>query len=89
LFTGAFLSQPFFRQQKRASAPARPPKTPHPRSQGPESVEDTFCLTMSLEMDYFGDLRTVPLRPGGEDIAVTEENRHEYVELMTDYLLNK
>jgi hypothetical protein len=44
---------------------------------------------MSLEMDYFGDLRTVPLRPGGEDIAVTEENRHEYVELMTDYLLNK
>lgn len=53
------------------------------------SLQDTFCLTFSVEMDFFGDLRTIGLKPGGEDIPVTEENRHEYVELMVDYLLNR
>lgn len=53
------------------------------------SVEDAFCLTFSVEMDFFGDLRTIALKPGGEEIPVTEENRHEYVELMVDYLLNR
>lgn len=33
--------------------------------EGPESVEDVFCLTFSLEMDYFGSRRTVELKPGG------------------------
>ncbi len=51
--------------------------------------QDTFCLTFSVEMDYFGELRTIPLKPGGEDAPVTEENRHEYVELMVDHLLNR
>ena len=52
-------------------------------------LQDVFCLTFSVEMDYFGDIRTIPLKPGGEDLPVTEENRHEYVELMVDYLLNR
>lgn len=56
---------------------------------GPISVEETFALTFSVEMDFFGDVRTIPLKPGGEEIPVTEENRHEYVELMVDYLLNR
>jgi hypothetical protein len=30
-------------------------------------------------MDFFGDLRTISLKPGGDDIPVTEENRHECV----------
>jgi len=42
-----------------------------------------------VEMDFFGDVRTISLKPGGEDVAVTEENRHEYVELMVDYLLSR
>ncbi|KIY99241.1 ubiquitin-protein ligase E3 A [Monoraphidium neglectum] len=57
--------------------------------EGPDSVEDTFCLTFSVEMDFFGDLRTISLKPGGEDLPVTEETRHEYVDLMVDYLLNR
>eukprot|EP00879_Flechtneria_rotunda_P005191 GHRR01005473.1.p1 GENE.GHRR01005473.1~~GHRR01005473.1.p1 ORF type:complete len:1380 (+),score=526.24 GHRR01005473.1:240-4379(+) len=57
--------------------------------EGPQSVEETFCLTFAVEMDYFGDVRTISLKAGGEDIPVTEENRHEYVELMVDYLLNR
>lgn len=52
-------------------------------------LQDTFCLTFSVEMDFFGDLRTIGLKPGGEDVPVTEENRHEYVELMVNYLLNR
>ena len=59
------------------------------RYEGPDSCEDAFCLTFSVEMDYFGDVRTVALKPGGEELPVTEENRHEYVELMVDYLLNR
>lgn len=53
------------------------------------SVEDAFCLTFSVEMDFFGDLRTISLKPGGDEVPVTEENRGEYVELMVDYLLNR
>ncbi len=52
-----------------------------------QPLQDVFCLTFSVEMDYFGELRTIPLRPNGETIPVTEENRHEYVELMVDYLM--
>jgi hypothetical protein len=40
-------------------------------------------------MDFFGDLRTIALKPGGGEAPVTEESRHEYVELMVDYLLNR
>ena len=63
--------------------------TLHPVSVADLVLQDTFCLTFSVEMDYFGDVRTIPLKQGGEDIPVTEENRHEYVELMVDYLLNR
>ena len=59
------------------------------RYDGPDSVEDAFCLTFSVEMDFFGDVRTIALKPGGDETPVTEENRHEYVELMVDYLLNR
>lgn len=52
-------------------------------------MEDAFCLTFSVEMDFFGDLRTISLKPGGDEVPVTEENRGEYVELMVDYLLNR
>eukprot|EP00955_Chlamydomonas_euryale_P028873 304162-Chlamydomonas_euryale.AAC.1 len=53
------------------------------------AVEDVFCLTFSHEVDCFGERRTVELVPGGEGIAVTEDNRMEYVEAMVDYFLNR
>lgn len=55
---------------------------------GEGSVEDIFCLTFSVEVSVFGEVRSVPLKPGGEEIAVTEANRAEYVDLYTDYVLN-
>lgn len=58
-------------------------------AEGGASVEDAFCLTFSVDMDYFGDVRTVPLKPEGEHAPVREDNRHEYVELMVDFLLRR
>ena len=58
-------------------------------AEGGASVEDTFCLTFSVDMDYFGDVRTVPLKQEGENAPVREDNRHEYVELMVDFLLRR
>ena len=52
-------------------------------------VEDVYCQTFSFDYDYFGEKRTMELKPGGKDITVTNENRKEYVELYVDYLLNK
>eukprot|EP00798_Chlamydomonas_sp_ICE-L_P023306 gene23306-30543_t len=58
--------------------------------EGGASVEDAFCLSFSIEMVMQGGGRElVELKPGGDDIVVSSENRHEYVELLVDHLLNK
>ncbi|KAK3233412.1 hypothetical protein CYMTET_56286, partial [Cymbomonas tetramitiformis] len=51
-------------------------------------VENDICRTFEVEYDYFGQRRTHPLVPGGEHVAVTEENRDLFVELYTRYVLN-
>lgn len=50
-------------------------------------MEDLFGLTMSTELHFFGEVQTVPLVPGGEDVPVSEMNRDHYVELMVRWLL--
>ena len=52
-------------------------------------VEATFAQSFEVQYDYFGELRTVELKPGGSDTPVTNDNRAEFVRLMTDYHLNK
>eukprot|EP00913_Durusdinium_trenchii_P010400 g9751.t1 len=42
--------------------------------------DDTFCLTFSASYDYFGEMKHVDLKPGG-DLPVTYDTRKEYVEL--------
>ncbi len=37
--------------------------------------------------EAFGVVETVELKPGGQDIAVTEENKHEYVKLVVRHRL--
>jgi E3 ubiquitin-protein ligase NEDD4 len=37
-------------------------------------------LTFSTDDDQFGEVVSVDLKENGEDIAVTEENKKEYVE---------
>jgi len=51
-------------------------------------LED-LCLTFSVDEETFGKRTEVELRDGGRAIAVTKENRIEYIHLMADYRLNK
>ena len=57
--------------------------------EGEASVEDVFCLNFAVDEDDFGQVITAPLKPGGENIPVTKENREEYVKLYCDFKLNK
>nr|WGL47553.1 E3 ubiquitin-protein ligase NEDD4 [Flammulina filiformis] len=44
-------------------------------------LEETFTTTE----DHFGQFVTVDLKPGGEEIPVTEENKKEYVDAVVAY----
>ncbi|EPY54216.1 HECT-type ubiquitin-protein ligase Pub3 [Schizosaccharomyces cryophilus OY26] len=46
-------------------------------------------LTFSAEEDHFGEVRTIELKPNGENIEVTEENKKEYVDLVTEWRISK
>ena len=59
----------------KALKPSYPPCPP--QYEGPESVQDVFCLNFSYEEAAWGTRCLVPLVPGGQDLDVTEENRHE------------
>ncbi|KAI3438759.1 hypothetical protein D9Q98_001177 [Chlorella vulgaris] len=50
-------------------------------------VEAVFCRSFTAELDYYGEVRSVELKPGGADVAVTAGNRREYVQLYTHWLL--
>ncbi|KAL1920700.1 uncharacterized protein VTP21DRAFT_1077 [Calcarisporiella thermophila] len=52
-------------------------------------ITDILELTFSTEDDRFGERVTVDLKPDGRNIAVTEENKKEYVELMTEWRITK
>ncbi|MEW5310744.1 MAG: hypothetical protein WDW38_002511 [Sanguina aurantia] len=56
---------------------------------GPASVAETFCLTFAVDVRFWGCHRSVELIPGGHDIMVQEHNRHQYVELLVDWVLNR
>ena len=52
-------------------------------------VEGDLCLTFSIDTEEFGSRSTVELRDGGRAMAVTADNRIEYVHLVADYRLNQ
>ena len=37
----------------------------------------------------FGELKSYDLKPDGSEVAVTEENKHEYIQLMTEWRFNR
>ncbi|XP_015792141.1 probable E3 ubiquitin-protein ligase HECTD2 [Tetranychus urticae] len=53
------------------------------------NVEEDFCMTFQVSVEEFGQVQTHVLKPGGEDIPVTNRNREEYVQLYMDLILNK
>ncbi|NXD32198.1 PUB1 ligase, partial [Spelaeornis formosus] len=48
-------------------------------------IEDTF----SISEEHFGELVTVDLKENGRNIEVTEENKKEYVDLVTEYRISR
>uniref|UniRef100_A0A8D8BGJ0 HECT-type E3 ubiquitin transferase n=1 Tax=Culex pipiens TaxID=7175 RepID=A0A8D8BGJ0_CULPI len=52
-------------------------------------LEEVFDVTFSTTRDYFGEMQTIELKPGGEQIRVTQDNKQEFVQLYIDYVLNK
>ncbi|KAL9582612.1 MAG: hypothetical protein Q9212_003191 [Teloschistes hypoglaucus] len=53
------------------------------------SVNGVLDYNFSTEDEEFGERRTVELKPGGEDIEVTDDNKKEYVELITEWRIQK
>ena len=39
--------------------------------------------------ERFGEMVTIDLKPGGANIAVTEENKKEYVDFVVEYWISK
>ncbi|KAI8967641.1 hypothetical protein BDF20DRAFT_900412 [Mycotypha africana] len=52
-------------------------------------ITDVLDLTFSTDDDRFGEVVTVDLIPNGQTIEVTEENKKEYVNLMTEWRISK
>lgn len=46
-------------------------------------------LTFIVETDVFGSMQEIELKPGGGTIAVTEENKEEYVQLVTELRMTR
>ncbi|KAG7665290.1 hulA [[Candida] subhashii] len=52
-------------------------------------ITDILDLTFSAEDERFGEIVEVDLKPDGRNIEVTEENKHEYVEYITEWKISK
>lgn len=50
-------------------------------------ITDIITETFSVETDAFGVTETIDLIENGRNVAVTEENKHEYIRLITEYRL--
>ena len=53
------------------------------------NVEEVYCRTFQIEYESsFGERMKYDLKPFGEKIPVTNENRAEFVELYIDWMVN-
>jgi len=53
------------------------------------NITGILDLNFSTELEEFGAMRLIELKPDGAHVPVTEENKTEYVDLLTDHLLNR
>jgi hypothetical protein len=52
-----------------------------------DDVEDMFGLDFQLSFEEFGVVRRVDLVENGAQVAVTNDNRQQFVDLYVEYLL--
>ncbi|KAH8730382.1 hypothetical protein GQ44DRAFT_823136 [Phaeosphaeriaceae sp. PMI808] len=50
-------------------------------------ITDIITETFSVEVEAFGEMQVVDLIENGHDIPVTEDNKHEYIRLITEHRL--
>lgn len=53
------------------------------------NVEETMCLSFAITSEFFGAVKTVALKPNGENLPVTNQNKREYIALYVQYVLEK
>lgn len=53
------------------------------------NVEETYARDFQVEVDNFGAKEMVDLKENGGEIALTNDNREEYVKLFVEYQLVK
>lgn len=51
-------------------------------------ITDVIDETFTTTEERFGEMVTIELKPGGDDVPVTEENKKEYVEAVVDYRIS-
>ncbi|KAH8303684.1 hypothetical protein KR018_011658 [Drosophila ironensis] len=54
-----------------------------------KDFKEVFDLTFEISRDVFGESETKCLKPNGNEISVTLENRQEFVDLYVDFVFNK
>ena len=48
-------------------------------------IKDVLDLTFSVEADEFGRVKVIDLKPDGQNIPVTDDNKLEYVSLLCEH----
>ena len=51
-------------------------------------LQDILTCTFSVDVDSYGEKKTIELIPGGSYIYVTQENKQEYVDKYMEWLFN-
>ena len=46
-------------------------------------------MYFSVDFELLGEMKPHELKPGGADILVTEENKHEYLRLVCDWRMSR
>ncbi|KAI9889943.1 MAG: hypothetical protein M1814_004666 [Vezdaea aestivalis] len=52
-------------------------------------ITDILELTFSTEDEHFGETNVIDLKPNGRNIEVTNENKGEYIDLITEWRIQK
>ncbi|CAD8051213.1 unnamed protein product [Paramecium sonneborni] len=53
------------------------------------NIEDVFSLNFTINEVAWDNINLVELLPNGTQILVTQQNKHEYIKLCTNYYLNE
>ena len=61
----------------------------NPFSYRDNDITDVLDETFTTTEERFGELVTIDLKPGGEDIPVTEDNKKDYVDSVVAYRISR